>query len=52
MCLFLEGADLIIFDTSESTEEVHQGSAEIRLFTEENLSGGGGGRLGNMGVED
>ena len=29
------GADLIIYDTGESTEEVHQGSAEIRLFTEE-----------------
>ena len=28
------GAVLIIYDTGESTEEVHQGSAEIRLFTE------------------
>ena len=28
-------ADLIIYDTSESTEEVHQGSPKIRLFTEE-----------------
>lgn len=28
-------ADLIIYDTGEPTEEVHQGSAEIRLFTEE-----------------
>ena len=28
-------AVLIIYDTGESTEEVHQGSAEIRLFTEE-----------------
>ena len=42
-------ADLIIYDTGEPTEEVHQGSAEIRLFTEETLSGGVGGRLGNMG---
>ena len=29
------GAVLIIYDTGESTEEVYQGSAEIRLFTEE-----------------
>ena len=29
------GADLIIYDTGEPTEEVYQGSAEIRLFTEE-----------------
>ena len=28
-------AVLIIYDTGESTEEVHQGSAEICLFTEE-----------------
>lgn len=27
-------AVLIIYDTGESPEEVHQGSAEIRLFTE------------------
>ena len=36
VCVSLSrGADLIIYDTGESTEEVHQGSAEIRLFTEE-----------------
>ena len=29
------GADLIIYDTGESTEEVHQGSDKIHLFTEE-----------------
>ena len=29
------GAVLIIYDTGESTEEVHQRGAEIRLFTEE-----------------
>ena len=29
------GAVLIIYDTGESTEEVHQESAEIRLFTKE-----------------
>ena len=34
-CVIFRGADLIIYDTGESTEEVHQGSAEIRLFTEE-----------------
>ena len=34
-CVIFGGADLIIYDTGESTEEVHQGSAEIRLFTEE-----------------
>ena len=28
-------AVLIIYDTGKSTEEVHQGSAEIRLFIEE-----------------
>lgn len=33
--MIFRGADLIIYDTGESTEEVHQGSAEIRLFTEE-----------------
>ena len=33
-CVIFRGADLIIYDTGESTEEVHQGSAEIRLFTE------------------
>ena len=27
--------NLIIYDTGEPTEEVHQGSDEIRLFTEE-----------------
>ena len=36
VCVSLSrGADLIIYDTGESTEEVHQGSVEIRLFTEE-----------------
>lgn len=34
-CVIFRGAVLIIYDTGESTEEVHQGSAEIRLFTEE-----------------
>ena len=34
-CVIFRGADLIIYDTGESTEEVHQGSAEICLFTEE-----------------
>ena len=34
-CVSFQRAVLIIYDTSESTEEVHQGSAEIRLFTEE-----------------
>ena len=33
--MIFRGADLIIYDTGESTEEVQQGSAEIRLFTEE-----------------
>ena len=34
-CVSFQRAVLIIYDTGESTEEVHQGSAEIRLFTEE-----------------
>ena len=34
-CVIFRRADLIIYDTGEPTEEVHQGSAEIRLFTEE-----------------
>ena len=34
-CVIFRGANLIIYDTGEPTEEVHQGSAEIRLFTEE-----------------
>ena len=33
--MIFRGADLIIYDTGEPTEEVYQGSAEIRLFTEE-----------------
>ena len=33
--MIFRGANLILYDTAESTEEVHQGSAEIRLFTEE-----------------
>ena len=32
--MIFRGAVLIIYDTGESIEEVHQGSAEIRLFTE------------------
>ena len=34
-CVIFRRADLIIYDTGEPTEEVHQGSIEIRLFTEE-----------------
>ena len=34
-CVIFRGADLIIYDTGESTEEVHQGSAKVHLFTEE-----------------
>ena len=34
-CVIFRGANLIIYDTGESTEEVHQRGAEIRLFTEE-----------------
>ena len=33
--MIFRGADLIIYDTGESTEEVHQRGAEIQLLTEE-----------------
>ena len=33
-CVIFRGANLIIYDTGEPTEEVHQRGAEIHLFTE------------------